>query len=141
MKRFFTILAALLIATGVWAQHELLQKYTEMADVNTTFVTKGRLSQIPLAQLSVPGLDEMVSKIENLTFLVSRGDKMGKTMSTKLPRQLSHRGFETKVFQRQNGKDVTIMQSGTDPRQVVIILYDKPKTIVVSIVGNFEDVG
>ena len=94
MKRFFLMSLALVATLVAGAQDEVLQKYTEMGDVNTTYVSKGMLEQVSLDQFNVPGLQDMVSHIEAMTILVSRGDKAGKEMGNKLPKQLMGKGFE-----------------------------------------------
>lgn len=133
------LLSALwMMSAALWAQDEVLQKYTEMGDVNTTYVSKGMLSSVPLEQFNVPGLAEMAGRIESMKVLVSRGDKAGKMMGNKLPKQLESRGFDVKLRTRQDGKDVTMLQSRRDPRRVVMVVYDKPHATVVSMVGDFQ---
>lgn len=141
MKRKVFFLSFFLLCTTlmVHAQSEILQKYTEMGDINTTFITKNRLASLPLDQLNVPGMESMLDKIESLTLLVSKGDKAGKKLGTKLPGQLSSHGYDTKLSTVQDGQRITIMQSRKDPQSVVVILYKKPQATVVSMRGDFSD--
>ena len=141
---------AVLVATlTMSAQDEVLQKYTEMGDVNTTYVSKGMLEQVPLDQFNVPGLQEMASRIDAITILVSRGDKAGKEMGTKLPKQLMGKGFEERYSGDQpdpsdpTGKKrlhVRMFQSKKDPSCVVMVMYNKPHATVVSMKGDFRTV-
>ena len=149
MKRFFLISLALVATLVAGAQDEVLQKYTEMGDVNTTYVSKGMLEQVSLDQFNVPGLQDMVSRIEAMTILVSRGDKAGKEMGNKLPKQLMGKGFEERYSGDQpdpsdpEGKKrihVRMLQSKKDPSRVVMVMYKKPQATVVSMRGDFGTV-
>lgn len=110
-----------------------------MGDMNTTFVTKNMLESLPLDQFDVPGLSQMVERIESIKILVSRGDKAGKKMGTKLPGQLSGKGFKTVLSTKKDGKDFTVMQSKKDPSRVVMLVYQKPQAIAVSMQGDFSN--
>lgn len=120
------------------AQDEVLEKYSQMGDMNTTFVTKNMLESLPLDQFDVPGLSQMVERIESIKILVSRGDNAGKKMGTKLPGQLSGKGFKTVLSTKKDGKDFTVMQSKKDPSRVVMLVYQKPQAIAVSMQGDFS---
>lgn len=133
MKRFILACSVLLTALVMQAQDEVLHKYTEMGDVNTTYVSKGMLEQVPIDQFNIPGLDGIISKIENLTLLVSRGDKAGKDMGKKLPRQLERKGFKTQVDTKRDDTNIRILQKETDPTRLVIVFYEKPHATVVSL--------
>lgn len=138
MKKLFLTLTLFTAAMAMTAQDEVLQKYTEMGDVSTTFITKNRLEQMPLAELGIPGMEDLLSKIETMKMLVSMGDKAGKAMGTKLPKQLVSHGYNTLLDTEQGGKQIRLMRSTKDPHSVVIIVYQKPKATVVSLKGNFE---
>ncbi len=149
MKRFFLTLTVLVATLTMSAQDEILQKYTENGDVNTTYVSKGMLEQVPLDQFNVPGLQEMASRIDAITILVSRGDKVGKEMGTKLPKQLMGKGFQERYSGDQpdpsdpTGKKrlhVRMFQSKNDPSRVVMVMYNKPHATVVSMKGDFKTV-
>lgn len=131
----FVLLATLTMS----AQDEVLEKYSKMGDMNTTFVTKNMLETLPLDQFDVPGLSQMVERIESIKILVSRGDNAGKKMGTKLPGQLSGKGFKTVLSTKKDGKDITVMQSKKDPSRVVMLVYQKPQAIAVSMQGDFSD--
>jgi hypothetical protein len=120
------------------AQDEVLEKYSQMGDMNTTFVTKNMLDSLPLDQFDVPGLSQMVERIESIKILVSRGDNAGKKMGTKLPGQLSGKGFKTVLSTKKDGRDITVMQSKKDPSRVVMLVYKKPQAIAVSMQGDFS---
>ena len=146
MKRFFLTWVVLFATLAMSAQDEVLRKYTENDDVNTIYVSKGMLEQVPIDQFNVPGLTEMASRIEHMTILVSRGDKAGKEMGTKLPKQLMSEGFEERYSGDQpdpsdpTGKKrlhVRMLQSEKDPSRVVMVMYDKPHATVVSMKGDF----
>ena len=130
----FVLLATLTMS----AQDEVLEKYSKMGDMNTTFVTKNMLETLPLDQFDVPGLSQMVERIESIKILVSRGDNAGKKMGTKLPGQLSGKGFKTVLSTKKDGKDFTVMQSKKDPSRVVMLVYQKPQAIAVSMQGDFS---
>lgn len=138
MKRFFLATVVLFATVALQAQDALLQKYTKMGDVNTVYVSKGMLDQVPLGQFDVPGLNDFVSRIEYMTFLVSRGDKAGKEMGNKLPKQLMKQGFEEKLNTMHEKQNIRILQSAKDPSCVVLVVYEKPHATVVSMKGNFE---
>ena len=111
-------MAVLFAALTMSAQDDVFEKYSAMGDMNTTYVTKNMLERVPLDQFDVPGLAQMVERIENMKILVSRGDKAGKKLGTKLPAQLSGKGFKTVLSTKDDGRDVTVMQSKKDPSRV-----------------------
>ena len=139
MNRLVLTLFVLLATLTMSAQDEVLEKYSKMGDMNTTFVTKNMLETLPLDQFDVPGLSQMVERIESIKILVSRGDNAGKKMGTKLPGQLSGKGFKTVLSTKKDGKDITVMQSKKDPSRVVMLVYQKPQAIAVSMQGDFSD--
>lgn len=132
-------MAVLFAALTMSAQDDVFEKYSAMGDMNTTYVTKNMLERVPLDQFDVPGLAQMVERIENMKILVSRGDKAGKKLGTKLPAQLSGKGFKTVLSNKDDGRDVTVMQSKKDPSRVVMVVYKKPQAIAVSLKGDFSD--
>lgn len=138
MNRLVLTMFVLLATLTMNAQDEVLEKYSQMGDMNTTFVTKNMLESLPLDQFDVPGLSQMVERIESIKILVSRGDKAGKKMGTKLPGQLSGKGFKTVLSTKKDGKDFTVMQSKKDPSRVVMLVYQKPQAIAVSMQGDFS---
>ena len=139
MNRFVLTLIVLFAALTMNAQDEILQKYSEMGDMNTTVVTKNMLSRVPLDQFDMPGLSQMIQRIESIMILVSRGDKAGKKLGTKLPKQLSSKGFKTVLNTKQDGRDLTVMQSKKDPSRVVMVMYQKPQAMAVSMQGDFTN--
>ena len=132
-------MAVLFAAMTMSAQDDVFEKYSAMGDMNTTYVTKNMLERVPLDQFDVPGLAQMVERIENMKILVSRGDKAGKKLGTKLPAQLSGKGFKTVLSTKDDGRDVTVMQSKKDPSRVVMVVYKKPQAIAVSLKGDFSN--
>lgn len=138
MNRLVLTLFVLLATLTMSAQDEVLEKYSQMGDMNTTFVTKNMLESLPLDQFDVPGLSQMVERIESIKILVSRGDNAGKKMGTKLPGQLSGKGFKTVLSTKKDGRDITVMQSKKDPSRVVMLVYKKPQAIAVSMQGDFS---
>lgn len=139
MKRFLIALCTLCASVSMLAQDEVLQKYTEMGDVNTTYVSRGMIDQLPYDQIGVPGLENIARRIDNMKVLVSRGDKAGKEMGNKLPRQLMKRGFTEQFNTKQeDGQSVRILQSKRDPSRVVMVIYQKPHAIVISMKGDFS---
>ena len=132
-------MAVLFAALTMSAQDEVFEKYSAMGDMNTTYVTKNMLERVPLDKFDVPGLAQLVERIENMKILVSRGDKAGKKLGTKLPAQLSGKGFKTVLSTKDDGRDVTVMQSKKDPTRVVMVVYKKPQAIAVSLKGDFSD--
>ena len=139
MNRLIMTMAVLFAALTMSAQDDVFEKYSAMGDMNTTYVTKNMLERVPLDQFDVPGLAQMVERIENMKILVSRGDKAGKKLGTKLPAQLSGKGFKTVLSNKDDGRDVTVMQSKKDPSRVVMVVYKKPQAIAVSLKGDFSD--
>ena len=139
MNRLVMALFVLFATLTMSAQDEILEKYSAMGDMNTTFVTKNMLERVPLDQFDVPGLSQMVQRIESLKILVSRGDNAGKKLGTKLPGQLSGKGFKTVLNTKKDGRNITVMQSKKDPTRVVMILYQKPQAMAVSMQGDFSD--
>ncbi|MBR6973654.1 MAG: DUF4252 domain-containing protein [Bacteroidales bacterium] len=139
MNRLIMTMAVLFAALTMSAQDDVFEKYSAMGDMNTTYVTKNMLERVPLDQFDVPGLAQMVERIENMKILVSRGDKAGKKLGTKLPAQLSGKGFKTVLSTKDDGRDVTVMQSKKDPSRVVMVVYKKPQAIAVSLKGDFSD--
>ena len=139
MNRLIMTMAVLFAALTMSAQDDVFEKYSAMGDMNTTYVTKNMLERVPLDQFDVPGLAQMVERIENMKILVSRGDKAGKKLGTKLPAQLSDKGFKTVLSTKDDGRDVTVMQSKKDPSRVVMVVYKKPQAIAVSLKGDFSD--
>ncbi len=140
MNRLVLTLLVLFATLTMSAQDEIFQEYSEMGDMNTTYVTKNMLSRIPLDQFDVPGLSQMVQRIESMQILVSRGDKAGKKLGTKLPGQLSGKGFKTVLSTKKDGRDLTVMQSKNDPSRVVMVMYQKPQAIAVNMQGDFTNI-
>lgn len=140
MNRLVLTLLVLFATLTISAQDEVLEKYSQMGDMNTTFVTKNMLESLPLDQFNVPGLSRMVERLESLKILVSRGDNAGKKMGTKLPGQLSGKGFKTILTTKKDGKNITVMQSKKDPTRVVMLVYQKPQAIAVSMQGDFSGI-
>lgn len=139
MNRLIMTMVVLFAALTMSAQDDVFEKYSAMGDMNTTYVTKNMLERVPLDQFDVPGLAQMVERIESMKILVSRGDKAGKKLGTKLPAQLSGKGFKTVLSTKDDGRDVTVMQSKKDPSRVVMVVYKKPQAIAVSFKGDFSD--
>ena len=121
------------------AQDELFRKYTDMDDITTRTVGKESLANLPLDQFNVPGLKNMVDRIEMMTILISTGNKAGKKLGTALPGQLKGEGFKVMQETKINEQNVTVMQSKKDPSKVAIIVYQKPQATAVYMKGNFED--
>ena len=140
MNRLVMTMAVLFATLTMSAQDDVFEKYSAMGDMNTTYVTKNMLERVPLDQFDVPGLSQMVERIESMKILVSRGDKAGKKLGTKLPGQLSGKGFKTILSTKKDGRDVTVMQSKKDPSRVVMLVYKKPQAIAVSFKGDFENI-
>lgn len=139
MKRLFFALCTLFASVSMLAQDEVLQKYTEMGDVNTTYVSRGMIDQLPYDQIGVPGLEDIARRIDNMKVLVSRGDKAGKEMGNKLPKQLMRRGFDEQLYRKmEDGQSVRILQSKRDPSRVVMVIYKKPHATVISMKGDFS---
>ena len=138
MNRLVMTMAVLFATLTMSAQDDVFEKYSAMGDMNTTYVTKNMLETLPLDQFDVPGLSQMVERIESIKILVSRGDNAGKKMGTKLPGQLSGKGFKTVLSTKKDGKDITVMQSKKDPSRVVMLVYQKPQAIAVSMQGDFS---
>jgi hypothetical protein len=132
-------MAVLFAALTMSAQDDVFEKYSAMGDMNTTYVTKNMLERVPLDQFDVPGLAQMVERIENMKILVSRGDKAGKKLGIALPGQLKGEGFKVMQETKINEQNVTVMQSKKDPSKVAIIVYQKPQATAVYMKGNFED--
>ena len=112
---------------------------SDMGDMNTTVVTKNMLERVPLDQFDIPGLSQMIQRIESLKILVSRGDNAGKKLGTKLPGQLSGKGFKTVLSTKKDGRNITVMQSKKDPTRVVMVFYQKPQAMAVSMKGDFSN--
>lgn len=140
MKRLILTMSVLVAALTMSAQDEVLQKYSDMGDMNTTVVTKRMLKNLPLEQFNLPYLSDLIDRIDNMKILVSRGDKAGKALGTKLPGQLSGKGFKTVLTTKKDGSDITVMQSKKDPNSVVILMYKKPQAIAASLKGDFSDI-
>lgn len=139
MNRLVLTLIVLLTTLTTNAQDEIFEKYSAMGDMNTTIVTKNMLERVPLDQFDVPGLSEMIQRIESIQILVSRGDKAGKKLGTKLPGQLSGKGFKTVLNTKRDGRNITVMQSKKDPTRVVMLLYKKPQAMAVNMKGDFSN--
>ena len=134
------MLAVMLSAMSMQAQEEVFSKYTEMGDISTFTVSRASLEKLPLDQIDVPGLKNIIDRINMMTVLVSMGDNAGKKLGTKLPGQIAGKGFETKLKTKKDGKDITVLQSKKDPNKVVIVVYQKPKAVAVYMKGEFCDV-
>lgn len=139
MNRLVLTLFVLIATLTMSAQDEILQKYSDMGDMNTTVVTKNMLERVPLDQFDIPGLSQMIQRIESLKILVSRGDNAGKKLGTKLPGQLSGKGFKTVLTTKKDGRNITVMQSKKDPTRVVMVFYQKPQAMAVSMKGDFSN--
>ena len=85
MNRLVLTLFVLIATLTMSAQDEILQKYSDMGDMNTTVVTKNMLERVPLDQFDIPGLSQMIQRIESLKILVSRGDNAGKKLCPNPP--------------------------------------------------------
>ena len=140
MKRLILTMSVLVAALTMSAQDEVLQKYSDMGDMNTTVVTKRMLKNLPLEQFNLPYLSDLIDRIDNMKILVSRGDKAGKALGTKLPGQLSRKGFKTVLTTKKDGSDITVLQSKKDPNSGVILMYKKPQAIAASLKGDFSDI-
>ncbi len=139
MKKKILSFVLLLAAINVSAQEEVLKKYSALGDVNTISVTKGMLASLPVDQTELPLVGKVMSKIENMKILSSDKSKAAKELHTKLPNQLLNKGYEVKFKTKQSkNKELLVLQSETDPNSIVIVNWDKPKTIVVSLHGNFS---
>ena len=139
MNRLVLTLLVLLATLTISAQDEIFQKYSEMDDINTTVVTKNMLSRVPIDQLDISGLSQMVQRIESLMILVSHGGKASKKLGTILPGQLSSKGFKTVLDTKKDGRNITVMQSKKDPSRVVLLLSQKPQVMAVSMQGDFSN--
>jgi len=139
MNKLVLTLFVFLATLTMSAQDELFQKYSEKGDMNITYVTKGMLERVPLDQFDMPGLSQMVQRIESLQILVSRGDEAGKKLGKKLPKQLSGKGFKTVLSTKKDGRDLMVMQSKKDPSRVVMVMYQKPQAIAINMHGDFSN--
>ena len=101
---------------------------------------QARRKNLPLEQFNLPYLSDLIDRIDNMKILVSRGDKAGKALGTKLPGQLSRKGFKTVLTTKKDGSDITVLQSKKDPNSVVILMYKKPQAIAASLKGDFSDI-
>lgn len=132
-------MAVLFAALMMQAQDEVLRKYEEMDDVNTLFVTKNMLDSVPMEQFDIPGLNQMLQRIQSIKILSSRGGKASKGLGTKVPKKLSGKGFKNMLTTEKQGRDITVLQSKKDPSRVVMVVYQKPQAIVISMQGDFDD--
>ena len=71
---------------------------------------------------------------------MAKEGKAGKALGTKLPGQLSGKGFKTVLTTKKDGSDITVLQSKKDPNSVVILMYKKPQAIAASLKGDFSDI-
>ncbi|MBO4674176.1 MAG: DUF4252 domain-containing protein [Bacteroidaceae bacterium] len=139
MMKVILMIAVLFASMTMQAQDELFRKYTDMDDITTKTVGKASLQNLPFDQINVPGLKNMIDRIEAMTILISTGDRAGKNLGTKLPSQLKGKGFKVMQETKLNGQNVTVLQSKKDPSKVAIIVYQKPHATAVYMEGNFED--
>lgn len=132
------MLAALLLSLTAQAQESVLQKYKRLGDVNTLVVTRKMMSELPLDQVEVPGLRDMLRRIDEMTLLISRGDRAARLMSSRLVRQMKGAGFEQVLETTKAGHLVRVLQSTDDPSRAVLVVYQKPHATVVSMRGDFR---
>ena len=64
-------MSVLVAALTMSAQDEVLQKYSDMGDMNTTVVTKRMLKNLPLEQFNLPYLSDLIDRIDNMKILAS----------------------------------------------------------------------
>ncbi|NLV52766.1 MAG: DUF4252 domain-containing protein [Bacteroidales bacterium] len=140
MNRFVLALAVFFASIAIQAQEKIFLKYSEMSDVNTATLGKKSLESMPLDRFDVPGLSQLVSKIEYMRVLTTVGNSVGKKIGTKMAGDLEKIGMEKMFATKKDGKDVTILQNKKEPNNMVIIVYDKPHAIAVHVKGDFADI-
>lgn len=128
----------LLLSLTAQGQESVLQKYKKLGDVNTLVVTRKMMDELPLDQVSVPGLQDMLRRIDEMTLLISRGDRVGRLMSNRLVRQMKAIGFEQVFATVKQGQLVRVLQSKEDPTRAVLVVYQKPHATVISMKGDFR---
>ena len=132
------MLAALLLSLTAQAQESVLQKYKKMGDVDTYVVTRNMMSQLPIDQVTVPGLQDLLRRVDEMTLLLSRGDRAGRLMNNRLVRQMKSAGFDQVFATMRDGHLVRVLQSREDPSRAVMVVYRKPYATVVSMKGDFR---
>lgn len=141
MKKSLFACCMFVAALSASAQDKVLDKYSAMGDVSTTAVSRGmldRLTEEQRAFFSSEAMSGIADKVEKIKILSSDKLKAAKQLSEKLPRQLLSNGY-TEVASTKEGKaKVRIFQGKADPKSMVFVITEGPKTTVASVRGDFS---
>lgn len=141
MKRIYIL--ALLLAIGSMvcrAQHAFLDKYADMDECSSVYISKSMLSMFPDMSGSINGVNvgNLASRLEHIQIISAEKPELIELLKKDTKHLHSDKGYEVLMRVRDDGDKVNIYfkESKNGKNEFLLIAEEEDEFTIVSIVGN-----
>lgn len=139
MKTKNILLILLLFCSGVcFGQNKLFEKYAEMDDVTSVYISKAMFQMMPTMETSGLNLMNMKGKIESLQILSTENATKKEAMSKEFTRLIGNQHEE--LMRVKDGKTRAtfyIKKNGDKISELIMLANTDTNFSVIQLLGNF----
>lgn len=140
MKRIYIFSLLLTLSTlFCQAQQSFFDKYAEMDEVTSVYITKSMLKMFPSMSGTINGVDvgNLASKLENIQILSADDSSIIEQLRKDTKHINSKNGYEELIRVRDDGDKTTIYFKEQKKNSEFILITDSGNEFnIISIVGN-----
>ena len=140
MKRIYIFSLLLTLSTlFCQAQQSFFDKYAEMDEVTSVYITKSMLKMFPSMSGTINGVDvgNLASKLENIQILSADDSSIIEQLRKDTKHINSKNGYEELIRVRDDGDKTTIYFKEKKKNSEFILITDSGNEFnIISIVGN-----
>jgi len=141
MKRISIIAILLtLCSTFSYGQQSVFDKYAEMEEVTSVYITKSMLSLFPKGQTSVNGVNigNIASRLDNIQILSCDEPDIVAKLRKETADIYTKNGYEELMRIREDGEKTTIYfrDRKNEKKEFVLLTDEKDELTIISIVGD-----
>ena len=140
MKRIYIFSLMLTLSTlFCQAQQSFFDKYAEMDEVTSVYITKSMLKMFPSMSGTINGVDvgNLASKLENIQILSADDSNIIEQLRKDTKHINSKNGYEELIRVRDDGDKTTIYFKEQKKNSEFILITDSGNEFtIISIVGN-----
>ena len=140
MKRIYIFSLLLTLSTlFCQAQQSFFDKYAEMDEVTSVYITKSMLKMFPSMSGTINGVDvgNLASKLENIQILSADDSSIIEQLRKDTKHMNSKNGYEELIRVRDDGDKTTIYFKEQKKNSEFILITDSGNEFtIISIVGN-----
>lgn len=140
MKRIYIFSLLLTLSTlFCQAQQSFFDKYAEMDEVTSVYITKSMLKMFPSMSGTINGVDvgNLASKLENIQILSADDSNIIEQLRKDTKHINSKNGYEELIRVRDDGDKTTIYFKEQKKNSEFILITDSGNEFtIISIVGN-----